>query len=299
MADFPIRPLADPQWVRLHRAADAERAALARIVLSYLTVLTGNMAQARRMLQWFDVERTIAALKLEELARMATAIEPILQRTWERGLAVAAAAPPVAGVEAELLVQLATNEGLNAARIDWARARAAELVRDVSTETRWAIRRIVEQSVHAGTAPRETAKLLESVVGLTERQAQAVARYRANLLAEDVKPATVDRLVSRYGTRLLKFRSQLIARTETIRAANEGRRAQWQRNVAEGTILPERWEREWVAIVPSDGRTCPYCEGQDGQRAPIDGTYPNGDDGPPGHPACRCTESLVRAGGTA
>jgi hypothetical protein len=293
--DLPIRPAADPQWVRLHRAADLDRPALARIVLAYLTVLGGNMAQARRMLQWFDVERTIAALKLEELARMATAIEPILQRTWERGLAVAAAAPPVAGVEADLLVRLATNEGLNAARIDWARARAGALVRDVSTETRWAIRRIVEQAVARGTAPRETATLLEAIVGLTERQAQAVARYRATLVAEGVRPLTVDRLTARYGARLLRFRSQNIALTETIRAANEGRRAQWQRNVAEGTILPERWEREWVAIVPSDGRTCPYCVGQDGQRAPIDGTYPNGDTGPPGHTRCRCTESLVRS----
>jgi hypothetical protein len=294
VADVPIRPEADPQWVRLHRAADLDRAAMTRIVLAYLTVLAGNMAQARRMLQWFDVERTIAALKLEQLAALATAVEPILRATWERGLAVAAAAPPISGTATDLLVRLATNEGLNIDRIDWARRRAGELIQGVSQETRYAVRRIVETAVARGTAPRETGKLLESVVGLTDRQAQAVARYRETLIAEGVKPATVDRMTARYGARLLRLRAQNIALTETIRAANEGRRAVWSRNVQEGTILPDRWEREWVAIVPSDGRTCRYCIGQDGQRAPIDGTYPNGDSGPPGHTRCRCTESLVR-----
>jgi SPP1 gp7 family putative phage head morphogenesis protein len=292
--DLPIRPAADPQWIRLHRAADLDRPALARVVLAYLTVLAGNMGQARRMLQWFDVERTIAALKLEQLSNLATAVEPILRSTWERGLAVAAAAPPIAGTEATLLVQLATNEGLNIERIDWARRQAGELIQGVSMETRYAVRRIIEAAVARGTAPRETGKLLEAIVGLTERQAQAVARYRATLVEAGTKPAILDRLVARYGTRLLRHRAQMIARTETIRAANEGRRAQWQRNVQEGVILPERWEREWVAIVPSDGRTCSVCVDLDGQRAPIDGTYPDGSDGPPGHPVCRCTESLVR-----
>jgi hypothetical protein len=263
------------------------------------------MAQARRMLQWFDVERTIAALKLEQLANLATAVEPILRSTWERGLAVALAAPGVkaappgvlVGIDADLLLRLATNEGLNIERIDWARRQAGELIQGVSMETRYAVRRIIEAAVARGTAPRETGKLLEAIVGLTNRDAQAVARYQATLVEAGTRPATVDRLVDRYGTRLLKHRAQMIARTETIRAANEGRRAVWSRNVQEGTILPERWEREWVAIVPSDGRTCPYCEEQDGQRAPIDGTYPDGSAGPPGHPLCRCTESLVRAGG--
>jgi hypothetical protein len=299
VADLPIRPDADPQWLRLHRAADLERAELARVVLAYLMVLAGNMAQARRMLQWHDVERTIASLKLEELTRLATAVEPILERTWHRGSLIATHVAPVASdIAATLEVQLATNAGLNIAQVDWARRQAAELVTGVSQETRWAIRRIVEQSVARGTHPRETATLLDNIIGLTVRQAEAVRRYQASLVEEGVKPATMDRLVSRYADRLLRHRARMIARTETIRAANEGRRAVWSRNVLEGTILPERWEREWVAIVPSDGRTCRYCIGQDGQRAPIDGTYPDGSSGPPGHPDCRCTESLVRASET-
>lgn len=292
MADIPVRPDADPQWVRLHRAADLERAELARVVLAYLMVLAGNIRQARRMLEWMDVERTIAALKLEQLAALATAIEPILRRTAERGLAVAVAAPPA--VDATLVVQLTDNTPFRATLVDWARQQAGALVRDVSMETRFAIRRIIEQAVHTGARPADTAKLLEDIVGLTHRQAQAVKRFQDAHLAAGTPQATMDRLVSRYADRLLRHRARMIARTETIRAANEGRRSQWRNNVAEGTILPERWEREWVAIVPSDGKTCRYCVGQDGQHAPIDGSYPNGDSGPPGHPDCRCTEILVR-----
>jgi hypothetical protein len=159
----------------------------------------------------------------------------------------------------------------------------------VGAETRFAIRRIIEQGIHTGTHPDVTARLIANAVGLTNKQAQAVARFR-----EAQSGPTAEALTSRYARTLLRFRARMIARTETLQAANAGRREQWLQEMRDGLILGERWEREWVAIVPSDGRTCPFCEEHDGQRAPIDGVYEDGSPGPPGHPICRCTEKLVR-----
>jgi hypothetical protein len=296
MGDVPLRNDADPQWQQLHAAADEQEASAARVVYAALAaILTARVLRAvRSHLRVGDVENALREIPTDQLLTLATALEPILTATAVRGAVVAARGPAVI-TTAELLVRLGRIDPFVAAGLrEWATTQAAQLVRGVTDETRQAIRRIVTDAVARGTVPRDTAKLIQAVVGLTEPQARAVARYRAALVAEGVLPFRVDRLTERYGARLLRHRARVIARHETMLAANEGRRAVWERERREGVIDPNRWEREWVAIVPSDGRTCRFCVGMDGQRAPINGSYPNGSSGPPGHVICRCTEKLVR-----
>jgi hypothetical protein len=73
-------------------------------------------------------------------------------------------------------------------------------------------------------------------------------------------------------------------------AANEGNREGWEAAVEAG-LLPEDARVVWIAT--SDA--CPICEALDGKERPIDGTYddPEGEDGPPQHPNCRCTEGIA------
>jgi SPP1 gp7 family putative phage head morphogenesis protein len=292
VADTPLRPNADPQWQALLAAADRDRGYLVRLFVAAFAGLRVTQ-EVRAAIRSGDLEAAMRALPLDRIMLLATALEPIYERIARRGVAVAAAARPrFAG---NLVVRLGSNEGLRVEQIaSWARAEAAALVVDVTEETRRAIRELIAQSIQVGRVPRETAKLLQDVVGLTRAQQRAVQRYADTLAAEGVLPALRDRLVTRYADRLLLERARTIARTESMRAANEGRRRQWQQDARDGLILRERWEREWLAIVPGDGRTCPICTDLDGQRAPIDGSYPNGMSGPPAHPRCRCTERLVR-----
>lgn len=87
-------------------------------------------------------------------------------------------------------------------------------------------------------------------------------------------------------------RAQLIARTESMRAAHAGQRIAWQQGVDAG-IVPPGAKRVW--IVTDDDRLCPDCADLDGETANIDGEYDAGYawvDGPPLHPQCRCTEGL-------
>jgi SPP1 gp7 family putative phage head morphogenesis protein len=298
MADIPLRLDADPQWQAIHAAAATDELTLARIFYLVLSTLAARrvMALVRDGLYTRDVERTLQAIPTDQVLALATTLEPILADIARRGATVAASAPIPLDVAVSLAVRLGSADGLPVDALrDWARRHAGELLRHVDTETRWAIRRVVEEAINRGAAPAETAKVLENVIGLTHRQAQAVIRYRASLAADEgLTPARIDRLTSRYATRLLRHRARMIARTETLLAANAGRRAQWERNVAEGVILPDRWVREWVAIVPSDGRTCPICVSMDGERAVIGEPYASGRMGPPDHPACRCTEVLRR-----
>ena len=75
-------------------------------------------------------------------------------------------------------------------------------------------------------------------------------------------------------------RMELITRTETIRAYNQGRLKFFD------TINVRKVR--WMAV--GDERTCPICGGLDGQEYLIDALPPI-----PAHPACRCTTVASRA----
>ena len=234
-----------------------DRAILGRIRLA---LQTGNLTQA------------LQAIPVGEIARHQPAITELLFDTALAGAEIGAAAT--------LAVRLGPGAIPRPEVLAWARQRSAGLVAGISEQTRLALREVIAAGLAQGLRPADLAKLLEPMIGLNRIQARA----------------WLDNPTARYAAQLIRQRARVIARHELMQAANAGRRLLWRTDVRNGLIAPDRWEREWVAIVPSDGRTCAYCEGQDGARAPINGAYPDGSDGPPGHVLCRCTEVLVRRG---
>jgi hypothetical protein len=287
----PLRNEADPDWRQMHQAAEQGEAALARL----LTVAFGALAartvllRIRSALRFGNVEAAMQAVPVADLLTLRAAVEEMLARSAQQGARIA--------TDAELVIRLGSSAGLPVADLAfWARQRAAGLVVGIAGQTRRALRETIAQAITDGLSPPRAAKLVETVVGLNTVQAGALAKRNAELIERGVSATRRDAILARYAARLRRQRAQVIARHELMQAANAGRRAQWDRNVRDGLIAPDRWEREWVAIVPSDGRTCRYCIRQDGARAPINGSYPDGSSGPPGHTLCRCTEVLVRAG---
>jgi hypothetical protein len=287
----PLRNEADPQWRALHAAAEQGEAQLARLLFLAFGHLTSRavLLRIRAALRFGNVEGAMQAVPVLELLTLRAAVEEILARTAQAGARI--------GQAGELVVRLGSSAGLPVADLAfWARQRAAGLVVGITEQTRRALRETIAQAITDGLSPPRAAKLVEAVIGLNTVQARALTKRNAELIERGVSVSRRDAILARYAARLRRQRAQVIARHELQQAANAGRRAQWDRNVRDGLIAPDRWEREWVAIVPSDGRTCRYCIGQDGQRAPINGTYPDGSSGPPGHTLCRCTEVLVRQG---
>lgn len=133
----------------------------------------------------------------------------------------------------------------------WARDHAAELIDGISDTTEQAIKDAVARAQEEGGLDEQYDEILDAV-------------------------GNVDR-------------AQVIARTESMTAANEGNRQGWDQAVNEGLLTGDE-RRVWIAT--SDA--CPQCDELDGEETSLDGSYSgDGEDGPPLHPNCRCTEGIV------
>lgn len=160
-------------------------------------------------------------------------------------------------------------------------------IRELTTSTRAAVRDAVTTGVLAGRNPIDTAREVRAVIGLTARQEAAVANFRRMLMAGDAEALTralrdrrfdstvravirgtkvlasekVDRIVQRYREKSLLYRSQMIARTESIRAVNAGQYQLWAQLREAGLVADDEIGKLWFythdARVRNAHRTIP------------------------------------------
>lgn len=162
------------------------------------------------------------------------------------------------------------------------RANTLRLVREFTAEQRAATKAALIEGITRGANPREQARAFRSSIGLTERQMLAVQRYRAALegvgrqgvprgeQAEALKralrdarsdrsikramrqmiplpAAQIDSMVDRYQARYIKYRSEVIARTEALRSVHEGVEEAFAQGTEQGAWAAEDLERTWDA----------------------------------------------------
>ncbi len=175
---------------------------------------------------------------------------------------------------------------VNPAAIAWAHDHAALLITSMSDDVKDAIRLTVVQSFEEGIAPRDVAKLIRANIGLTERDAGAVMKRQLKLLADGMSPARAVAAAEKYADKLVRSRALTIARTEGMRAANEGQRMLWEEARKVG-LLSGLEKKVWITADP-----CPICEPLEGETVGMNESFSIGTD-PPAHPRCRCTIGLV------
>lgn len=144
----------------------------------------------------------------------------------------------------------------NPAAVAWAQGHAADTISGISKTTREDIADLVEEAMSG------------------EFDVATLASEITSLLGDST-------------------RAELIARTETATAANEGLMALWDQAVTNGYLKPTS-KKEW--IVTPDDKLCPICEPLDGEQVGLDEEFDvDGElmDGPPAHPNCRCVVALV------
>jgi len=174
--------------------------------------------------------------------------------------------------------------------IPWLEQRTAELVTEITSTTREAIREVVADAYLQGGSASRLARTIRPLIGLRSDQIRAVMRRSEELAG--LSAAAHDRAIDAYGRKLLRQRAELIARTETVFAQAAGQDQAFRQAVEEGLVLAGA-VRVWVAD-PGE-RTCPICSDLDGKESPIGGAFEGlGDlyELPPAHPNCRCAVVL-------
>ncbi|WP_029313234.1 phage minor head protein [Acidiphilium angustum] len=152
-------------------------------------------------------------------------------------------------------------------------------VREISDEQRRNIRGIMLAAAQRGDAPQTTARRIRDVIGLTAYQAGIVANYRAQLATldpralgyelrdhrfdgtvkkaieakEPLTEAQIDKMVDAYSRRFLAYRAMTIARTESLRAANNAHVRQIRKMLDADPSLT--CVKSWMATL--DDRTRP------------------------------------------
>jgi hypothetical protein len=188
----------------------------------------------------------------------------------------------------------------------WLKEQSSRLIVAVTEETREAVREIARAGAERGSNPRSVAldivgrvdpatkQRIGGVVGLTVRQAQWVESARARLMSLDPaylsmqmrdkrfdklverairtgKPLTaadVDRLIVRYRDNALKFRAEMIARTEMLQGQSAAEYEATRQVVAMGAARESAVQRVWDSA--GDARTRPSHRAMEGQTVGFD-----------------------------
>ena len=158
----------------------------------------------------------------------------------------------------------------------------SKLVTEVTQETKNAINVEIKRGIDEGLGGDRVAKNIINIIGLTEKQATAVSNFRVASLDAGLSQGAVDNMATDYADRLLTSRALCIARTETMRASNEGYKEMIQQGI-EANMIPSSSRLIW--IVTPDDRLCDDCNDMDGELADADGDFSQDI---PLHPNCRC-----------
>ena len=168
----------------------------------------------------------------------------------------------------------------------WVDSEGGKLIVNLTAAQVGSVGALLQDQIALGmTSPYILAQRIRPIVGLTEREALAVARFMASLTEEGVAANVINSQVANYTKFLHKNRASRIARTELSNAYNFGQMDSMRQAVAEGW-LPGVPEKSWMA---GGANPCEIC--QDNEAAgpiALDSVFPSGDEHPTAHPNCEC-----------
>ena len=268
---------------RLLAIADRARARVARI----FTSAVGNLRDRVHRMHAAVMERVLAT-DAEGIARAARLDEWYDRTSTEMAqqyLEMMIAASNVAGERLNVRMNPAAPHVM-----EWVNTRALSLL-GPNTDVE-AVRSMIRLGIEQGMTTDQIARMIEGHIGLHPRQTAALLNYRQALIDGGVSGDVLGRRVNAYGNQLLRYRAQMIARTETVTAVNAGVDALWIDAANRGLVDADRVRRYWV--VTRDDRLCPTCAAipgmnRAGVRIGQPFATPAGEVLSPAlHPLCRC-----------
>lgn len=169
-------------------------------------------------------------------------------------------------------------------------------IRDITSTSLTTIRRVLQDGWREGTHPRALARRLRDVIGLTPRQAQAIARQQAKLTAQGRSAREVRQAGETLRREAIRKRALTIARTESLAFAHHGSHRTTVESVRRGYASEEQIRRFW--LITEDTKCCDQCAdvpGMNEDGVGLDQAFhtPFGSVlTPPLHPNCRCSVTV-------
>lgn len=152
-----------------------------------------------------------------------------------------------------------------------ARENQLRMVTAFNKTQREATREALIEGLRRGNNPIQQARAFRDSIGLTPKQVKAVNNYRRMLeegdrgifdralrdkrfdstvrrAIERGEPLTrtqINKMVNRYEERYVKYRSEVIARTEALKSVHEGNREMYRQAIENGDLDPQQLTQEW------------------------------------------------------
>jgi len=190
--------------------------------------------------------------------------------------------------------------------INWIKEHGAQFVTGVVDEQKEAIKVFLERSVIESMSTDELAKLIRPCVGLTKPQAEANLKLYNSVkekLKEEhpkMRKTTIERKAReasiKYAEKQHRSRADMIARTETAHAYNQGHDLGIRQAQEQGFM--GRMVKKWISS--GDDKVCVICRALEGEESEMDETFSLEGKGklenrkfapiliPPAHQRCAC-----------
>lgn len=220
------------------------------------------------------VEALIAQGRIEDALAIAEAaalgISGAMSAQWNTHFL--AAGTNTATFLADHLFVVVNFDQINQGAVSAMASNKLDMVREFVAEQRLATQQAILDGVRGGLNPREVARSFRGSIGLTQRQQAAVSNYRRLLQnsdsaalrralrdgrfdqtvlqavrgQKDLTSKQIETMVQRYEQRYLRYRSEVIARTEALRAAQQGSHQMYIQAIDDNLLVEEDLERKWI-----------------------------------------------------
>ena len=245
----------DPEWRALHRAADLIRPALrvglvtgvqriksnVKVTLLEEMLLSGRVGYYGSVIDWnkFDelLKSELGDTLMNGIERGAMASKSFFRETVNRVF------PRLRDVDIPFSME-------NAGIASYVSNRTLWLATKIEQESMKAVESVVKLSFNNGMPYRDIARTIRDSIGLNEKQGIALANYRNGLIEQGYSDIKVQQFSGKYADELLDYRAELIARTETMGAVNEGQIQIWEQ-AREAGYIPDTAKKTWV-VTPDD-----------------------------------------------
>ena len=172
----------------------------------------------------------------------------------------------------------------------WVNSHGGELITRLAEESRKAIMNVILRGQGLRMAPRDIAKEVRPLIGLTNRQVEAnqnyrqkvYERYREHGASERIANERADKAALKYAGKQHRYRAESIVLTENAFAYNRGAHMGVSQSIADG--LMGRCEMVWTTA--GTNRVCGRCMAL--KDTVVGHTDESGVTLPPLHPRCRC-----------